>query len=197
MAARSLEIGACEEDPVRPLRDVLNRTLTLGAAVAAACGAPRDELLAWLTEMALVDELTARERKLLNQEAVEQLAIDLSWQSERLVVLLWALNKIPAIPFPAPKVSAAFIEELLPPYGDEPAAQFCASARLRSEDELFAAALEIQELHVVARQRRLSQPDYRPSVPELDAEVIQERHHAINWLVGYCRQSWDEIATDT
>jgi hypothetical protein len=40
----------------------------------------------------------------------------------------------------------AFIEELLPPYGDEPAAQFCASASLRSEDELFAAAHEFAKV---------------------------------------------------
>lgn len=30
-----------------------------------------------------------------------------------------------------------------------------------------------------------------------DIEVIQERHHAINWLVGYETQSWSEITTDT
>jgi hypothetical protein len=101
------------------------------------------------------------------------------------------------MPFPSPKTSVAFVEDLLPPYGNEPAAQFCASASLRSEEELFAAACEIQDLHVVALQRRKSRPNYRPSVAALDQEVIRERHHAINWLVGYCGQAWDDVTTDT
>jgi hypothetical protein len=197
MAARSLEIGGDEEDAVRPLQDVLNRTLALSAAVAGTVGAPCDELLAWIAETRLLDELTTRERMLLNEQASRQLVIDFSWQSERLVVLLWALNKIPSIPFPAPETSVAFIEELLPPYGDESATEFRTSARLRSEDELFAAANEIQELHVVALQRRMSRPGYRPSVSAVDEEVVRERHHAINWLVGYCGQAWDDVTTDT
>lgn len=197
MAARSLEIGGCETDVVRPLRDILNRTLALGAAVAVACGAPSDELFDWLTEIELLDELSAKERMLLTEKASEQLVIDFSWQSERLVVLLWALNKVPELPFPTPGGSVAFIEELLPPYGDEPMAKFCASAQLRSEDELFSAAHQLQELHVVARQRRISNTEYRPDVPALDPEVVQERHHAINWLVGYSGQQWDEVTTDT
>jgi len=197
MAARSLDIGGDEEDAVRTLEDVLNRALALGAAVAGAIGAPCGELLAWLAEMSLLDELTASERMLLNEQASKQLVVDFSWQSERLVVLLWALNKIPTLPFPTPKTSVAFIEELLPPYGDESATEFCASARLRSEDELFDAAYEIQEFHVVALQRRMSRPNYQPSVSAVDEGVVRERHHAINWLVGYCGQSWDDVTTDT
>ena len=57
---------------------------------------------------------------------------------------------------------------------------FCASARLRSEDELFDAAYEIQEFHVVSLQRRMSRPNYQPSVSAVDEGVARERHHAIN-----------------
>ena len=27
--------------------------------------------------------------------------------------------------------------------------------------------------------------------------VVYERHYALNWLIGYCDQSWDEVTTDT
>src|SRR5688572_28590574 len=103
MTARSLEIGGDKEDAVRCVQDVLNRTLALGAAVAGAVGAPCGELLAWIADMGLLDELTTRERMLLKEQASRELVIDFSWQSERLVVLLRALNKIPALPFPAPE----------------------------------------------------------------------------------------------
>ncbi|WP_093308114.1 DUF4272 domain-containing protein [Variovorax sp. NFACC27] len=197
MAALSNQIGGDEDDVVRPLQDVLNRTLVLGAVVASAFGAPCEELMDWLAAMSLSDELTPNERAQMTGAASEQMAINFSWQSERLVVLLWALHKIPALPFPTPGGKVAFIERLLPPYGDESASEFCETARLRSDGELFAAAYELQDLHVVARQRGFSHPDYRPKIPELDAEVVQERHHAINWLVGYCGQSWDQVTTDT
>jgi hypothetical protein len=31
----------------------------------------------------------------------------------------------------------------------------------------------------------------------VDIEIIQERHHAINWVIGYEGLSWDEVTTDT
>ncbi|WP_354413881.1 DUF4272 domain-containing protein [Variovorax atrisoli] len=58
---------------------------------------------------------------------------------------------------------------------------------------IFDAAYEIQEFHVVALQRRMSRPNYQPSVSAVDEGVVRERHHAINWLVGYCGQSWDDV----
>jgi hypothetical protein len=27
--------------------------------------------------------------------------------------------------------------------------------------------------------------------------VIEERHYALNWLIGYFNQDWDDVATDT
>jgi hypothetical protein len=85
---------------------------------------------------------------------------------------------------------------LLPPYGDHSLEEFQKTARLRSEDELFDAAVSLQDLHAIARQRS-GDPSYRESGPAVDIEVIQERHHAINWLVGYCGASWDDVTTDT
>lgn len=197
MTRRSIEIGGEEGDVPRSLGEVLDRTLGLGAAVAASFGAPAAELAAWLHESNLETALTSEERSFLgmNARTPKQVA-NMSWQSERLLVLLWALYKIGEIPSPAQQCSIATLEELLPPYGDQSLAVFRESARLRSEDELFDAAVELQALHALARQRT-KEPSYRASEPAVDIEVVQERHHAINWLVGYEARSWDEITTDT
>jgi hypothetical protein len=37
----------------------------------------------------------------------------------------------------------------------------------------------------------------RAQPPGIDIEIIQERHHAINWITGYGGQSWDDVTTDT
>ena len=31
----------------------------------------------------------------------------------------------------------------------------------------------------------------------LDEGVIRERHRALNWLIGYLNQEWDDVTTDT
>ncbi|WP_170855458.1 DUF4272 domain-containing protein [Variovorax sp. CF079] len=197
MTQRSIEIGGEEGDVPRSLGEVLDRTLALGAAVAASFGAPAAELVAWLQESNLETALTPEERSFLGMDArnAKQVA-NMSWQSERLLVLLWALRKIEEIPSPAEQCRLGTLEELLPPYGDQSLAVFRESARLRSEDELFDAAVDLQTLHALARQRT-KEPSHRASEPAVDIEVVQERHHAINWLVGYEAQSWNEITTDT
>jgi hypothetical protein len=35
-----------------------------------------------------------------------------------------------------------------------------------------------------------------PAVP-VDLGLIQERHHAINWVMGYGGEDWDDVTTDT
>lgn len=44
---------------------------------------------------------------------------------------------------------------------------------------------------------RMRVEDCEPPVEVYDAGVVQERHHALNWLIGYCGQDWDDITTDT
>jgi hypothetical protein len=197
MARRSMEIGGCEDDKPRSPDEVLDRALALGAAVAVSFDAPRDELLEWLRESDLEAALTVSERAFVDGRGWSPKdVIRMTWHSERLVVLLWALGKVEDMPAPGAQCSISMLEELLPPYGDESLRDFRATARLRTEDELFDAAFEIQELHVVALQR-VKHPGYRPGAPDVDLEVISERHRAINWLVGYESASWDDVEAAT
>ena len=197
MAQRSIEIGGEEHDVPRTLAEVQKRTLALGAVVALSFGAPKEELLGWLERYSLVSELTGPERDFFFAPATdERQLINFTWQSERLVVLLWALGKLNERPTDPEQRGTASLDELLPPHGDESTEDFIASCILRSDDELFDAAVEIQELHAEARslQRRALPSENRLAI---DIEVVQERHHAINWLVGYANQAWDEVTTDT
>ena len=197
MAKRSLEIGGGERDTPRSLVEVIERTLALGAVVAVSFGAPSSELTVWLEESELQTALTGDEREfILSDRRTSEQQMNMSWQSERLTVLLWALGKIESLPEPAVPCNTSTLEALVPPYGDQTLEEFRQTVRIRSEDELFDAANALQDLHSIARQR-MRNVDYRPKVAAVDVEIVQERHHAINWLVGYCGQSWDEITTDT
>lgn len=68
------------------------------------------------------------------------------------------------------------------------------SATLRPDDELMATANEILDLHWHARDAQIHK--HIPAKP-VDIEIIQERHHAINWIIGYDGVDWDEVTTDT
>jgi hypothetical protein len=48
--------------------------------------------------------------------------------------------------------------------------------------------------HWKARDAELHE---RSMPPGIDIEIVQERHHAINWITRYAGLSWDEVTTDT
>ena len=33
--------------------------------------------------------------------------------------------------------------------------------------------------------------------PKANEEIIVERHRALNWLIRYMNQDWDDVTTDT
>jgi NADPH-dependent 2,4-dienoyl-CoA reductase/sulfur reductase-like enzyme len=53
---------------------------------------------------------------------------------------------------------------------------------------------ETMRLHWEARNAQIKG---RPAALNVDLEIIQERHHAINWVIGYDALDWDEVTTDT
>jgi Domain of unknown function (DUF4272) len=197
MANRSHEIGGLISDRLRTEAEIIDRTLTLSAVIAAANGVSADEVRDWLNEEHLESSLTKRELAfLLSAQPSNRHNISFSWQAECLYVLLWALGRIPEMSFPNDQVSSDTLLDILPPYADETVAEFRKKANLRSENELFDLAANLQNLHAFAIRREI-QPDYRPNTPAIDLEVVQERHYAANWLVGYSGQEWDNISTDT
>ncbi|MFC7499501.1 DUF4272 domain-containing protein [Enterovirga sp. GCM10030262] len=62
-----------------------------------------------------------------------------------------------------------------------------------SREELTDIAERILDLHWEARDARINDRQPRKRV---NMEIIQERHHAINWVSGYQASPWDEVNTD-
>jgi hypothetical protein len=117
-----------------------------------------------------------------------------SWQSERLVVLLWALGKFASLPSSATQCDTAVFREVLPPYVTTSAADIVRSAKLLDDDTLLQMADKLLDDHWQARDASLNG---RKSPDGIDIEIVQERHHAINWIIGYEGLPWDEVTTDT
>jgi len=109
-------------------------------------------------------------------------------------VILWALGAVDELPPADEQCDTSVFREILPPYSATNVADFLASAQLRPEAELIAVADDMRALHWEARDAEIKGSSIQPRV---DTEVIQERHHAINWIIGYDGADWDDVTTDT
>ena len=183
------------QDEVRDCQEVARRALALFGVVGIALGAPRNDIIDWLKEETLWAELSPTELAyVVTPENTAQDTINASWKSEALIVLLWALRKVEKLPAPNEQCDTSIFQELLPPFSDTSAAQFVASAQCRSEKALHDMAEELRHFHWQARDAEIHS---KPAPSHVDIEIIQERHHAINWLIGYDGLPWDEVTTDT
>src|SRR5687767_5298238 len=82
-----------EPDRIRDSEAVARRSIVLYSVVARACGAEREDILAWLAANGLIADLSPEERAFMAAtEPSERAIINFSWHSERLIVLLWALG---------------------------------------------------------------------------------------------------------
>jgi Domain of unknown function (DUF4272) len=137
-------------------------------------------------------ELTPVEREFLAKDSPErQDVVNFAWRYEALWVLQWALGLQAELPWPSaicdvPAVAATLLQR------DGKA--LIAEARLRDAAEILDALDLHLRLHWAVREARRSKaaPDH-----QLEAGVISERHHALNWLVRFDESPWDEVQTPT
>lgn len=117
--------------------------------------------------------------------------IQFSWRYECAWVLLWSLGYVdtltkPEVTCDVPKL-VGFIK-------DRDTAQLIRDAKLRSLDQILDQADLIYRYHWATTDARIKN---KPAPAELEDGVVQERHYALNWLIGYMDEEWDDISTDT
>jgi hypothetical protein len=117
--------------------------------------------------------------------------IKFSWRYECAWVLLWSLGYVDTLTKPE---GICDVPKLVGILRDRDTAQFIKDARLRSFDEILDQADVIYRYHWATTEARVKG---RPAPAKLEGGVVQERHYALNWLVGYMDQDWDDISTDT
>ena len=140
-----------------------------------------------LSKMPLADDaLSPQEQAFLAQEAPsKEDCAQFIWRYESLYLLEWALSLVEALPYPdAPADSAAVVATLIEMRGP----------RLRPAAEILDALDLHYRLHWHIRQSRLK---HGIEAAGIDADVVMERHRALNWLVRFQHAGWDEVDTPT
>lgn len=137
-------------------------------------------------------KLTPAERAYVTApHPTEQQRTDANWRYEGLHVLLWALGYVPALAYPDRMCEVAPDVKII---HDLSEAQFRERAKLRSKKEILDQADLILRLDWACTEARLQK---QPAPGELNSDAVVERHHALNWLIQYADQEWDDVSTDT
>jgi hypothetical protein len=197
LAARGISVPAslpplvCEGELTLRTRDeVVERARALllvslrAESVASGEPMPVETLL---SKMPLADDaLSPKEQAFLAQDKPSpQECAQFIWRYESLYLLEWALGLVGTLPYPAaPADSAAVVATLIEMRGPQ----------LRAAGEILDALDLHYRLHWHIRQSRLKKLG---EAAGLDADVVMERHHALNWLVRFQHAPWDEVDTPT
>ncbi|MBS8225825.1 DUF4272 domain-containing protein [Vannielia litorea] len=177
----------------RSEEEVIRRTLAL--AIVAVKGETGDSDLArsLISQFNAEGYFSPEEQAFIDAAAPTQAQrTKFAWRYETVEVMLWALGIYDTLKYPSEIMDVPRMADTLRELGAE---GLRARAKLRSQTELLDAADLIYRYHWATRQARL---DGRPPPANLYPDVIWERHHALNWLIGaYEGERWDEVSTDT
>ena len=197
LAARGIDVPeslpplTCEDELTLRSRDeVVERARALLLVALRAESVASGEAMpvaTLLSKMPLADDaLSPLEQAFLQQETPsKEDCAQFIWRYESLFLLEWALGLVDTLAFPdAPVDSASTVATLIGMRGPQ---LVTASGILDALDLHY-------RLHWHIRQSRLKQG---VEAAGIDADVVMERHRALNWLVRFQHAGWDEVDTPT
>ena len=148
----------------------------------------------YLKEHHFWDDLSPDELAFLSvDEPSRKQVIQFTWRCEALVLLMWAAGKFDELPIPRKQSDTGDIISRFPLINESPL-PFLRTIHLRSKSEILDQSDLIYRLHWATRQAHI---DRQPPPSDLNPGVIEEWHHAINWLTCYDDLEWDDVSTDT
>jgi hypothetical protein len=113
------------------------------------------------------------------------------WRYEAACTLLWALGFVAQLGKPVQPSDVAFAVETMT---GTTTSQFIEDSELRPIADILDQVDLIYRYHWAVRNARLK----GQQIPaDLHPDVTEERHYALNWLIGYLEQAWDDVSTDT
>ena len=181
-----------EETMPRSAKDIAKRAVGLCAVALRGGGLRQQDVMNLLNGNIVWASATPVEKKfLLKKRPARQETINFKWRYESLWVLLWALRRVEDLGAPN---SICDVENAVRMVLDIPSEDFIQRAKSRPISEILDKADLIYRYDWAVVDARIKGEDPPGNI---DPGVVYERHYALNWLIGYMRQEWDDVTTDT
>jgi hypothetical protein len=181
------------EAVIRSGQDIARRILILTYLNVVQEGGDKKEIIAFLKNEGLWNDVSEDEKELLKKtKLTKQDKINLSWRSEGVWLMLWAINKVGELEMPTTQCTINEILCRLPGFLTS-TKEFIETATVRPTAEILDMADLLYRMHWSTRQAGL---DANEAPADLDDSIVYERHYAINWITYY-EENWDDVTTDT
>jgi hypothetical protein len=175
----------------RSKEEVALRTLCLLFVAAKGEGIAEEILEQVLESYELRPHLTPKELGfVLDSSPSQHDRIQFTWRYEAAWTLLWALGFVAKLGKPAEVCDVKFAVGTMI---ETTTSRFIEDSELRPIADIIDQADLIYRYHWAVTNARLKG---RQIPAALDPRVTQERHHALNWLIG-TDPAWDDVTTDT
>jgi hypothetical protein len=176
----------------RSTEEVADRAMALCIVAVKGEGLEQEKVERIVKKFAVTDAFSPEERKFVeNPEPSQRDRVQFSWRYECYWVMLWALGFVDDLARPDKMCDVGKAVSLLIDLGRE---GFVAKAKLRPATEILDAADLIYRYHWATTEARVKNQE---PPARLEPGVTQEWHHALDWLIGYSDQEWDDVTTDT
>jgi len=180
------------ESKRRATEEVAIRAMALCIVAVKGEGLEQGIVDTLVRDFELTNALTPKEKAFIkNPNPTELHRVQFAWRYECYWVLLWALGFIDSLGAPDTICDVPKAVGILHKQRRE---GFLEHAKLRPQKEILDAADLIYRYHWAVVDARVNGRDPPHAV---DGDVVMERHYALNWLIGYMDQDWDDISTDT
>lgn len=184
-----------EETTLRTPKEVATRAAILSITnLVAFDSIDSEEAISYLEEYNLWEHTTPDEKDFL-QNPTEDKKFQETWKCECIWVLLWALQLVDNLPFPNELCDLNDIAlDKYPISGDNDPNEFIkTNNQLRSKAEILDANDLYYRYHWACVDARINNLE----MTTIDSGIVYERQYALNWLVNYMGQEWDDVSCDT
>jgi len=188
--------------------EVARRILVLYTIARAAEGAPREGIIYLLQMSKLWDAVSPLEQSYLEDEEIDHSESHrMMWRYEAVWTLLWALGEVEELPWPARGCNLPKLESVLDPLATD--SGFIERARLIPAATILDARDLTLRLHWAIRNEYRNQRtvpfnldwsdeyDHLPVYNCPAVHIVEQRHHALNWICRSGGDDWDSVDVQT
>jgi hypothetical protein len=183
------------ETTIRSAKEIAERVSVLAVTNLVAFNSiSPEEAVDYLQEYKLWESVTEGEKEFLANPTDDRKMYE-TWKCEGIWTLTWALKKVETLDFPNEFCNLENISAENYPVGKDkdPFDFINAVNEVRSKKEILDAADLYYRYNWACVDERIK----GNQIEGINSGIVYERQYALNWLIHYMDQDWDNVTCDT